>query len=114
MTILCEYTGEVVSSRHSLSETSNDSIFSLLDTSHSKTSLDICPTHYGNLSKFMCGINNAHGKRKLNVQSLRFLYHGNVRVVLFAKRIIKAGETLYFDYNGGGVYEYPTEHFDVE
>jgi hypothetical protein len=37
-----------------------------------------------------------------------------VRVVFFAKRNIKAEETLYVDYNAGGFYEYPTEHFDVE
>lgn len=107
-TLLCEYVGEVLSSRHSLSETSNECIFSLLNTSHSRTSLDICPTRYGNLSKFVCGINNLHGRRKLNVQSLRFLYQGHVRVVFFAKRTIKAEETLYVDYNAGGFHEYPT------
>jgi len=26
---------------------------------------------------------------------------------------IQAGETLYFDYNGGLFHEYPTEHFVI-
>jgi hypothetical protein len=36
----------------------NNSIYSLLRTARSKTSLDICPMKFGNISKFLCGINN--------------------------------------------------------
>jgi hypothetical protein len=113
-TILCEYAGEVISSRHSLTETNNDCIFGLLNTLRSNTSLDICPTKYGNLSKFICGINNVRGKHKENVQSLQFLYQGSSHVIFFTKRLIKAEETLYVNYNAGGFHEYPTEHFEVD
>ena len=42
---------------------------------------------------------------------MRFDIDGHSRVVLFAKRKIKAGEILYYDYNAGGFDEYPTENF---
>jgi hypothetical protein len=36
---------------------------------------------------------------------------GHARVILYAKRNIKSGELLYYDYNAGGFGEYPTENF---
>lgn len=59
-TIITEYVGEVVTARKSLQWKANDSIFSLVRTSHSRTSLDICPTGFSNISKFICGINNSN------------------------------------------------------
>ena len=56
-TILYEYAGEVISSRLSLKQ-NNDSIMSLVRTPRSSTSFYICPTKYGNGSKFVSGINN--------------------------------------------------------
>lgn len=112
-TIISEYVGEVVTARTSLLWRTNDSIFSLLRTPHSKTSLDICPHKFGNISKFLCGINNKQrGSYMLeNVQTMKFKYKGRARVLFFAKKNIRAGETLYINYNAGGFVEYPTEHF---
>lgn len=37
--------------------------------------------------------------------------NGQARVALYAKKDIKKGEILYYDYNEGGFDEYPTEEF---
>lgn len=112
-TIISEYVGEVVNSRKSLEWKTNDSIFSLLRTSHSRTSLDICPYRFANISKFLCGINNSHrGSHWLeNVQTMKFKFEGRARVLFYAKRNIQPGDTLFIDYNAGGFEEYPTDHF---
>ena len=36
---------------------------------------------------------------------------GTVHILLIAKRNIKKGEILYYDYNAGGYDSYNTEHF---
>lgn len=112
-TIITEYVGEVVTSRQSLIWKSNDSIFSLIRTPRSKTSLDICPNRFANISKFLCGINNSQrfGRLQENVQTMKFVYHGKARVLFYAKKNIQAGDILFIDYNGGGFDEYPTDHF---
>ena len=92
---------------------SNDSIMELLKTPRSQTTLVICPEKYGNLARFLSGINNKEKKSiaKQNVQSIRMDVEGHARVVLYAKRKISEGELLYYDYNAGGFWEYPTENF---
>ena len=83
----------------------------LLKTTRSATSLDIAAKRYGNMARYFAGINNSDPKSKSleNVLALRFLYLGRVRVLFYTKRDIEAGETMYFDYNGGKVFEeYPT------
>lgn len=37
--------------------------------------------------------------------------NGHARVILYAKKKIKKGDLLYYDYNAGGFDEYPTENF---
>ena len=110
--IISEYSGEVVPARDSLYHR-NDSIMSLVRASRSSSSFDICPVLYGNISKFVSGINNRMRNWRYieNVLTLRFMFEGRVRLLFFAKRDIKAGETLYINYNGGAFQEYPTEHF---
>ena len=44
-------------------------------------------------------------------QCSRFNYKGRVRVLMYTSKGIQAGETLYLDYNGGQLHEYPTDHF---
>jgi hypothetical protein len=73
----------------------------------------ICPEQYGNLARFLSGINNydAKLKKKQNVYSIRFSIEGSVHILLLASKNIKKGEILYYDYNAGGYGNYPTEHF---
>lgn len=35
----------------------------------------------------------------------------HARVLLYAKKNIKKGDILYYDYNAGGFAEYPTHYF---
>lgn len=57
-TIISEFTGEVLNLRESLTEQKNDSIFTLLITGSSKGDLNIAPKAFGNMSRFICGIND--------------------------------------------------------
>lgn len=111
-TLICEYVGDVDFARNRIFD-KNDSIMDLLRTARSSTSLVICPEKYGNIARFLSGINNYDKKscQKQNVQSIRFSVDGHARVVLFAKKNIKAEEILYYDYNAGGFGEYPTSNF---
>ena len=111
-TIICEYTGEVTLLRKKIFD-KNDSIMELIRTPSSNTSLVICPENYGNLARFLSGVNNYDSKlkRKQNVYSIRLSIDGTVHILLLALRNIKKGEVLYYDYNAGGYDEYPTEHF---
>lgn len=53
-TIICEYSGEVCSKKDI--KIGNDSIFTLIITHFAKTSLDIAPSQFGNISRFISGI----------------------------------------------------------
>lgn len=111
-TIICEYAGEVTLLRKKLFA-ENDSIMDLIRTPSSSTSLVICPEKYGNLARFLSGINNTNEqlKKKQNVYSLRVNIDNSIRIFLLAAKNIKKGEVLYYDYNAGGYNGYPTECF---
>ena len=111
-TIICEYSGEVNLLRKKIFD-KNDSIMELIRTPSSDTSLVICPEKYGNLARFISGINNYDNnlKKKQNVNSIRLSIDGSVHILLIAKRNIKKGEILYYDYNAGGYDSYPTQDF---
>lgn len=68
MTLISEYVGDVDFARNRIFD-KNDSIMDLLRTTRSKTSLVICPEKYGNMARFLSGINNAakEAKKKQNV-----------------------------------------------
>ena len=107
-TLICEYTGEVLFD-------DNDSIMDLIHTPTSDTSLVICPEKFGNLARFISGINNNYKemkkKKNQNVYSFRVDIDGSVHILLLASKRIKKGEILYYDYNAGGYNSYNTEHF---
>ena len=113
-TLICEYTGEVCLARNRLFD-DNDSIMDLIHTPTSDTSLVICPEKYGNLARFISGINNKYKemkkKKNQNVYSFRVNIDGSVHILLLASKRIKKGEILYYDYNAGGYDSYNTEHF---
>lgn len=111
-TIICEYTGEVTLLRKTICN-KNDSIMELIRSPSANTSLVICPEKYGNLARFLSGVNNHNAvlKKKQNVYSIRMEIDGSVHILLLAMKNIKKGEILYYDYNAGGYDEYPTEHF---
>lgn len=111
-TIICEYAGEVTLIRKKLFA-ENDSIMDLIRTPSSSTSLVICPERYGNLARFLSGINNSNVKlkKKQNVYSLRVNIDNSIRIFLLAAKNIKKGEVLYYDYNAGGYNNYPTDCF---
>ena len=113
-TLICEYTGEVCLARNRLFD-ENDSIMDLIHTPTSDTSLVICPEKFGNLARFISGINNNYKemkkKKNQNVYSFRVNIDGSVHILLLASKRIKKGEILYYDYNAGGYNTYNTEHF---
>ena len=113
-TLICEYTGEVCLARNRLFD-DNDSIMDLIHSPTSDTSLVICPEKFGNLARFLSGINNKYKvlnkKKNQNVYSFRVDIDGSVHILLLASKRIKKGEILYYDYNAGGYDSYNTEHF---
>jgi len=113
-TLICEYTGEVCLARNRLFD-DNDSIMDLIHTPTSDASLVICPEKFGNLARFISGINNKYKemkkKKNQNVYSFRVNIDGSVHILLLASKRIKKGEILYYDYNAGGYDSYNTEHF---
>ncbi|CAD8208577.1 unnamed protein product [Paramecium octaurelia] len=111
-TLICEYAGEVFRFADQVYSTS-DSMMSLLETNFAATSLVIIPQKYGNLAKYLSGINNTKKnskKQQQNVKSQRFNVEGESRVILYACRDIRTGEVLYYDYNEGG-FNYNTRFF---
>ena len=113
-TLICEYTGEVSLARNRLFD-ENDSIMDLIHTPTSDTSLVICPEKFGNLARFLSGINNKYKllkkKKNQNVYSLRVNIDGSIHILLLTSKKIKKGEVLYYDYNAGGYNTYNTDHF---
>ncbi len=101
-TLVGEYVGDVVTVDRSGSSNS-DSLMLLLQTEDPETSLIIDPTHSGNYSRFLSGINNRNllSKRKANVRSRRFAMDGKIHVALFTCKDVEAGEILSYDYNAG-------------
>lgn len=99
--------------RDSLKIHDNDSIFKLLQTGSSRTSLDIVPHKYANVSKYFLGINNDFhdNYKKVNVQALIFSYKGRNRVIFYTIKDVEKGDLLFIDYNSGIGNHYPTESF---
>ena len=91
--------------------TKGDSTMELIHSPVSDTSLVIIPKDYGNLARFLSGINNTEINNKQNVYSLRVNIEGSIHVLLLAKKKIKKGEILYYDYNAGGYNTYNTSNF---
>ena len=92
---------------------SNDSIIELKQSSSSDISLVIIQEQFGNLGRFLSGINDTkNNTRKQNVYSLRVKIEGSIHVLLLAKRYIKKGELLYYDYNAGEYNAYNISSFE--
>jgi hypothetical protein len=52
------------------------------------------PHQFGNIARFFSGINNKskEGKKLVNVEAIRFNYQGRMRIILYAKKNIQAGD----------------------
>lgn len=89
--------------RDTLTKVDNDSIFTLLVTGSSKEDLNITPSLFGNMSRFICGVNNFSREniKSINVKAVRFSYKGRMRIIFIAKRDIRKGDTLFLNYNAG-------------
>ena len=117
-TLLCEYTGNVITLQDYYKKLKNkeieknDSIMDLVITPFSETSLIICPYSYANLGRFFSGVNNKNkiSEAKINVNSVKVLIDGSVHILLFTSKNIEKGEILYYNYNGDANL-YPTDEF---
>ena len=57
-------------------------------------------------------INGVRKNKEGNIETMKLLYKGKPLVLLVAKREIKKGESLCYDYNAGGIAaEYDTSLF---
>ena len=111
-TIISEYSGDVFFLRDALFMKKNDSAMELIHSPTSDTSLVIIPVNYGNLGRFLSGVNNTKKNLKeKNVYSIRVNIEGSIHVLLLASRKINKGEILYYDYNAGGYNNYNTSNF---
>uniref|UniRef100_A0A7N0TDW0 SET domain-containing protein n=1 Tax=Kalanchoe fedtschenkoi TaxID=63787 RepID=A0A7N0TDW0_KALFE len=111
LTFICEYTGEVDYLKNRDCDNSY-SLMMLLEATNPAEDLVICPDKFGNISRFLSGINNfrRESRKKLNCKLVRYNVDGEMRVFIVAIRKIEKGTTLYCDYNAGG-YTYPTYNF---
>ena len=117
-TLLCEYTGNVITLQDYYKKLKNkeieknDSIMDLVITPFSETSLIICPYSYANLGRFFSGVNNKNkiSEAKINVNSVKVLIDGSVHILLFTSENIEKGEILYYNYNADANL-YPTDEF---
>jgi hypothetical protein len=58
---------------------------------NSEETLIIRPDRYTNMARFINGINNAKGKNKANVATVRMLAKGIPTVILYSLKPIKSG-----------------------
>jgi hypothetical protein len=65
MSLICEYVGEVYRLRDKLL-TKSDSMMTLLKTSRSFSTLVIIPDKFGNIARYLSGVNNSNKKLKYN------------------------------------------------
>ena len=58
--------------------------------------MNIAPSKFGNISRFVCGINNFDRSQKkiVNVKAVRFSYKGKMRIIFVAKKNIEKGTGL--------------------
>jgi hypothetical protein len=84
----------------------------LLTGKDADVSLIIKPEEYCNMARFINGVNNSEedSRKKANVNTVRFNILDEPKVLLYAKRLIKAGESLLYDYNAA-LDKYPTDEF---
>ena len=70
----------------------------------------IRPERFTNIARFINGVKKNSNEQ--NIESMKLLYKGRPVVLLVAKRKIRKGESLCYDYNAGGIVaEYDTSHF---
>ncbi|KAL9683630.1 hypothetical protein QQ045_015455 [Rhodiola kirilowii] len=112
-TFICEYTGSVDYSKNRELDDSNCSM-DLLVTNDESKDLIICQDECGNVGNFLSGINNQdeERKKKQNCTFIRCNVDGECCIFVVSTRRIKAGTTLYCNYNAGeAVNAFPTNNF---
>ena len=84
-------------------------------TGSAQEDLNITPSNFGNMSRFICGVNNQDkdNLKVVNVKAVRFSYRGRVHIIFVAKKNILKGDTLFLNYNAGTYEEYPTNNFVI-
>lgn len=112
-TFICEYAGEVKFEKEN-KNVESDSIFILAKTDDENTTLEVVPDKISNIAKFISGIKNSPTmKKEANVESFICNINNIPHIILKAKKNIKKGSVLYYDYNNGKLDKYPTSHFKV-
>jgi SET domain-containing protein len=84
----------------------------LLSGKDADISLIIKPEEYCNMARFINGVNNndENSCKKANVNTVRYNILGEPKILLYARRFIKIGESLLYDYNAA-LDKYPTDEF---
>ena len=100
-TLISEYVGEIIPYHPGLK---SDTLFEFTGD------LVITCEKYGNLAKYISGINNKKS-RKGNVSSLKVIIENEIHIILYACKNIDKGEMLKYDYNAGKLKEYVTDKF---
>jgi len=110
--LICEYVGEVVTLRECIElekRRRNDSLMELQAGKNADETLIIRPERFTNMARFINGVKK---DKDGNIATMKLLCRGKPVVLLVAKRKIKKGESLCYDYNAGGIAaEYDTSHF---
>lgn len=125
-TFVTEYSGTVIDFSDDLD---SDSIMEFYSTQASN--LVIYPDEFGNLGKYLSGVNNQkvsrvckkkksekgavrNIKEKINLPnctSQKFNINGGLHVLIYTIKNIKEGEVLFYDYNAGHLDEIVTQDF---
>jgi hypothetical protein len=111
-TLLCEYSGEVVDHEKDEQVIQSDALMEYLSSDGSN--FVIFPDKFGNLARFISGVNNKKGKQTQNIKSIKTKIDGGIHILLYTSRNIHPGEILYYDYNEGGLNEIDTSNYIIE
>ena len=101
--LICEYAGEVYPRRYALFS-DNDSIFELTLDKQTFDSVDVVPSQYCNIGKYISGVNNTKANYiyKVNCQAVMFKINNQNRILIYTFKDINKDEMLCLDYNGFG------------
>ncbi|EYU30387.1 hypothetical protein MIMGU_mgv1a026088mg, partial [Erythranthe guttata] len=110
MTLIAKYAGDVDYIRNR-EEDDCDSMMTLLSSADPSISLVSCADRIGNISRFVSGVKNhtTKGRKKQNINCVRYNVDKECVVFLVANRDIANGESLSYNYNGRE-YEYPAHY----
>ena len=102
-TLIGEYTGIVKIKSNCLTEISNNYLFDLTNTSFVNESLVVDAKKYGNITKFINGVNvyDSNSFKNINCNTIHANINDQIHILIYTSKDVKKDDELLFDYTGG-------------